>query len=147
MNGLTIKNGKLTQYQGQDEIVVISDNVTSIGKNSFKGNKYVKKVVLPEGITAIYDYAFQGCENLEELNLPTTLQTIGDGAFQNCEKLTTLCLPDSVTSIGDFAFYKCASPHDENGFIIAKNIIYGYYGTKTEIEIPSGVTEIAQQAF
>ncbi len=36
---------------------------------------------------------------------------------------------------------------DENGFVIANNVIYDYYGEDTKVVIPNGITGISSSAF
>ena len=79
-DNFAIKNNKLTQYRGQEKIVVIPEGITEIGKNAFFRNRKIKKVILPHGVITIGNNAFAGCENLTELNLPDTVQNIGDCA-------------------------------------------------------------------
>lgn len=62
----------------------VTYKVTSIAKNAFKNNKYIKK-----------------------LTIGSNIKTIGANAFYNCKKLKTVKLGKDVTTIGKQAFYKC----------------------------------------
>lgn len=73
----------------ENEEFIVPDFITIIGSESFKGNKYLKKVVLPETIKEIEWSAFQeSC--IEEINIPDSLDAIGDFAFCKCPNLTTV---------------------------------------------------------
>ena len=110
----TVSGGSvtLTSYKGTDAEPVIPASiggrkVTAIGKECFRGNAKIKKIVVPEGITAIGDYAFEACSSASELVLPSTLKTIGKAAFSGDGQLKELVIPNSVQRIDDGAFLYC----------------------------------------
>lgn len=67
----------------------------------------IKKVVISEGVTSIGKNAFN-CESVKfvftEISLPETLTSIGNYAFYGCDKLTKVTIPDAVNTIGKYAF-------------------------------------------
>lgn len=86
--------------------VEISEGVTYIGNNAFRGSK-IYEVKLPSTITAIGKYAYAGCKNLASVQLPYGLQTIGEGAFSNCGGIGKILIPASVRNIDKKAFENC----------------------------------------
>ena len=99
--------------------------------------------MLPEGLEEIGADAFMHCVNLTSVSLPDTLVRIGDGAFYNCGSLTDITLPESVKTIENAAFLRCKRLADENGFLIMKDVLFGYFGNLSEVAVPNGVTEIS----
>lgn len=81
--------------------------VTSIGKNAFKKNKKIKKVIVGNQVKSIDANAFYGCRNLTSVNLGKSLTSIGTNAFSGCTKLKSLTIPAKVKKIGSNAFYGC----------------------------------------
>ena len=107
--------------------IMLSNSVTAISKNAFKGCVSLKSVTFTDSITSIGEGAFYECFALQELTLPKNLTSISTKAFYSCVSLRNVTLPESLTLIGDSAFEKCSK--------------------LTKIEIPSAVTEIGAAAF
>ena len=80
---------------------------------------------------------FSGAE-MKTLYIPDTVTKIDGGAFGNCRNLENICISDK-----------------NKNFIITDNLVLSgdgkrvisYYGNKSEVIIPDGVTEIDRQAF
>ena len=124
MSNMTIKNGVLKKYTGEEEKVVIPQGVTSIGKGAFKD-----------------------CTSLHSVTIPNTVTEIGEEAFEGCTGLHSISMPDSVTDIGVKAFYGCELLADRNGLIIFGNTLCYCSKFATDIVIPDHVTEIDGYAF
>ena len=83
------------------------------------------------------DSNFSGAE-MKTLYIPDTVTKIDSGAFANCRNLENIFISDKNKS-----------------FIITDNLVLSadgkrvisYYGNKSEVIIPDGVTEIDRQAF
>ncbi len=89
--------------------------------------------------------------------------SIGEKAFYNCTSLTTINIPKSVTEIKEGVFSNCSSLNaitvdpeneiftDDKGVLIdkSKKILMKYPEAKISLnyKIPSGVVEIAKEAF
>lgn len=78
-------------YLNGEEIkdLVIPNNVTSIGNNTFYGCIGLTSVIIPDGITSIGSDAFWGCNNLVSITIPKTVTSIGSEAFRFCSNLTS----------------------------------------------------------
>lgn len=111
----------------------------------------ITSVVIEEGVTTIGDYAFYrpglGSSPIADVSIPGSVRTIGKYAFAGCASITALEIPDTVTSIGTGAFYYCDGLADENGFIIFRNVLYGYTGFAAHVTVPEGITAISGSAF
>ena len=71
----------------------------------YAGN--IKKIVLSNGVTSIGKNAFACCA-VEEVEFSETLKTIGEKAFYECEKLTKVDLSKTqVTTVAQKAFAGC----------------------------------------
>ncbi len=106
---------------------IISDGVTSIGRNAFRGCTDLNEVILPGSVTSIGDSAFYNCTGLSSITIPTGVTSIGYCSFKNCSSLCSIILPASVTSIDGQAFGDCVN--------------------LSLIIIPERITSIASSAF
>jgi hypothetical protein len=147
--------------------VVLPDSVTRIGKAAFAYCVKLKSINIPEAVKYIGDAAFYKCEKLvddkgfvivkgmvhfyngdeTEVVLPDNVTSIGSLAFSFRDKIKSIYIPDGVKYIGSRAFMCCDGLADEEGFIIIRNVLYGYCGSKLNITIPSQVNEIGSGAF
>ena len=121
--------------------------VMSIGDYAFYDCSGRTSVTIPSSVTSIGDNAFFYCSGLTSVTIPNSVTSIGNQAFEGCSGLTSVTIPDSVTSIGEYAFYGCSGLADANGFIVVRNVLYGYYGSDAAVTIPDGVTSIGGKAF
>jgi hypothetical protein len=151
--------------------ITIPDSVTSIGKNAFKGTKWLEEypddmviingiiykykgkkrnIAIPDGVTSIGDSAFDGCSRLTSITIPDGVTSIGDSAFEVCSRLTSITIPDSVTSIGDSAFDGCSrltSITIPDSVTSIGNNAFCWCESLTSITIPDSVTSIGNYAF
>ena len=106
--------------------LVIGDDVTTIGKQTFRESK-LTNIIIPDSVTTIETYAFECTTYLTSITIPNSVTNIVDGMFALCSSLKNITIPDSVTSIGEDAFHSCTSIES--------------------ITIPNGVTSISDYAF
>ena len=144
------KNGTLIKYIGSTEIIMIPDNITSIGKYAFRGNETVKKIIMSDSVKMIDKFAFAHCPNLEEIIFSRNLETIGDNAFLKCRKLKEVSFPDSLKNLGKGAFGKCGTlkrvifPKDLKKI---SDLCFFSCKSLSRIMIPSSVEIIGNSAF
>ena len=70
-------------------------------------NENLKSIVIPNNITSIGHESFRFCDNLTSVNIPSSVKSIGTWAFGWCTELTDIDIPDSVRIIGEDAFFGC----------------------------------------
>lgn len=112
-----------------EDIIVLSNDLHSIGKAAFNGTAWYKNQ--PDGLVYIGDwlYEYKSGWKLELTEISITDGTVGiaDSAFESSSKLISISIPDSVKYIGNTAFFACTQLKD--------------------IKIPSGVTSINNGTF
>ena len=113
-------------------------NMTSCAWYSYKD--YVYYVTISEGVTSICQDGFRGHWSLQSITIPSTITKVGKEAFNYCD-LTSVYINDLAKwSAIDFADIHA------NPMYTAENIyINGVLASK--IVIPDGVTEIGNGAF
>ena len=84
--------------------IIISNGITSVGKNAFYECHALTSVSLPEGITKINDCAFYWCNKLGNVKIPSTVEIIGSYSFYMTYAFTSVSLPKGLTTIADHAF-------------------------------------------
>lgn len=117
-----------------DELMVIPDTyngvpVRIIGKDAFKGNSYIKKLMLNNNIVSIKTGAFSGCINLTEVNLPNTIAEVGAYSFYNC------------------GYYNNSANWNNNVLYINSVLIEAKRELEGVYTIASGTTLISENAF
>lgn len=95
----------IDKYIGDDEIVVIPEEidgmpVTSIGSNAFVNNKQIKAVKISDSVIDIETNAFLNCSNLEIFISGKNVERIGDYALSYCKSLKFLELNDGIKTLG-----------------------------------------------
>lgn len=84
-----------------------SYKITSIGKNAFKNQKQLKKIMLGKYVKTIGEGVFSGCGNLQAVTVGGNVTEIGDKAFYKCSRLQKITIPAKVKNIGKSTFYGC----------------------------------------
>ena len=85
--------------------------VVSVDKKAGKSSLTVPDTIKVDGttykITEIGKDAWKNNKNLKKIVLGKNVKTIGAGAFSGCSKLRTVVIGKNVSKIGKKAFYKC----------------------------------------
>lgn len=134
------------------EVLVISEGITSIGKNAFQNQKVMKSVSFPTTLQSIGNYAFSGCTGLTALTLPEGLTTLGTYAFDGCTGIAgQLVIPESLTKIGNYAFRKCTSltslAFHDNITSIGNYAFDGCTGLTGTLTLPVGLKSLGIYVF
>ncbi len=149
VDGMTIEDGVVVDYEGTADHVVIPDGVTGIGYSAFSGSEKLKEITIPESVKRIEAYAFMNCESLRTITIPEGITTIELSAFENCG-LSTVELPESVTKIETYAFRDCKKLEKIELPAGVKTIgeeAFSYCTLLKDIKLPDGVTKIEKAAF
>ena len=130
--------------------VILSEGITEIGENAFRGCTGLIHITLAKSVTKIGNSAFEGCAGLTDANIPEGVTKIGHDAFSECTSLTSVTIPAGVREIDAGVFSRCTGL---TSVTISKGVrILGYYAfgnctALTSVTIPNGVTKIDSNAF
>jgi hypothetical protein len=74
----------------------INYNITSIGKEAFKGRKRLTSITIPNSVTNIGDFAFEHCSSLTSItNMSINPQEIDSATFNKVPENVILYVPES----------------------------------------------------
>lgn len=110
VNGITVTEIGKDVFKDNKNVgrLIIPDSVTKLGYRMCSGCTALSEVRLPAGLTVIPDEAFDGCSSLRTVNFPDTLKEIRSDAFCGTD-LTEFIAPDSLTNVWPYAFKDCAA--------------------------------------
>ena len=110
VNGITVTEIGKDVFKDNKNVgrLIIPDSVTKLGYRMCSGCTALSEVRLPAGLTVIPDEAFDGCSSLRTVNFPDTLKEIRSDAFCGTD-LTEFIAPDSLTIVWSYAFKDCAA--------------------------------------
>ena len=125
----SIPTNAFNSFSQLDGILIIPDNVISIGSGAFQNCSQLDSLVIGQGITTIEDATFYGCSNLNgTLIIPDNITSVGNEALKNCSQLDSLAIGQGITTIGNGSFSGCSQL---SGLLV----------------IPNNVTFIGSNAF
>lgn len=110
VNGITVTEIGKDVFKDNKNVgrLIIPDSVTKLGYRMCSGCTALSEVRLPAGLTVIPDEAFDRCSSLRTVNFPDTLKEIRSDAFCGTD-LTEFIAPDSLTNVWSYAFKDCAA--------------------------------------
>ena len=149
-NDFSIDNGTLSDYYGDESVVIIPNGVNCIDRRVFGGHDEIESVKMPNSVTSIGKGAFEECTSLKSIVLSNKLTIIGESAFASCESLNNVILPNSVKNIGSCAFSMCESLEEIMVPASVTDIEDGTFSgcdSLKKIVIPYGVSRIGDNAF
>ena len=88
------------KYRTGVSLLMLSDDLLSIGDWAFYEFTGLKKATVPEKVKSIGLCAFRNCEKLETVTIPVSVKTIGGEAFANCSKLKDVYYGGTKTEWG-----------------------------------------------
>ena len=94
-------------YRSDITQVVMSSEVTTIGKYAFYGLTSIKHLTVPDRVTAIGASAFKGCTGLITVVIGDGVTTIGTSGFEGCSGMLAISLGSGLSNISSKAFYGC----------------------------------------
>ncbi len=100
---LTLGNGILVAYNGDDSTVNIPEGVRIIAPGVFANRPLITTVVLPDSLEIIGEGAFEGCSRLKQVSGGLNVKKIEDRAFAGAP-LDTIRIQDNVENLGLRAF-------------------------------------------
>ncbi len=158
---------KITKYNGSASNLNIPSTidgkqVSYIGSDSFRENKYLNSVTIPDSVKVIQPRAFAECSNLSTLKFGKNVEKIYDYVFYQTN-ITEITLPEKLNYISGIAFLgNCVIKNinvdanntnfsSNNGIVFSKDkkkiVLYPQGKTENAYTIPSTVEEICDSAF
>ena len=107
--------------------VIVSEGVTNIGFNTFRGFSCLESITLPNSLIDIGSLAFSSCGALESIIIPSSVENIGAGAFKYCSGLTNVLFKGNAPSVEFEAFSQIGAdciarvPRNATGFDVDSN--------------------------
>ena len=114
-----------TLYLGRNLSYKTSSNY---GYSPFYNQDKLKLLIISNNVTSIGDYAFYSCSGLTSVTIPESVTSIGDYAFFVCDNIHSLTINSGVVSIGSYAF---SSP--DKVIWLTNTPPEGYYDVKGRI--------------
>ena len=145
-----VDQGVLKKYNGNETIVSIPSDVTSIGNGAFEECVIIRGISMGENVTSIGKKAFYGCVSLESITLSPSLTKIGEEAFMECAALKSISIPHGVKSVSANMFTSCVALEDVSIPKSVKSIDSAAFSnclSLKEITIPETVKNIVSNAF
>jgi len=98
-------SGKLILNGEEVTDLVIPEDVTKIGSNSFAPCRYLTSLTIGDNVTSIGTEAFRNCTNLTSVVIGEHVSKIEGWAFYNCSHLASVtCYPRKVLQTGTQVF-------------------------------------------
>lgn len=150
VNGITVTEIGKDVFKDNKNVgrLIIPDSVTKLGYRMCSGCTALSEVRLPAGLTVIPDEAFDGCSSLRTVNFPDTLKEIRSDAFCGTD-LTEFIAPDSLTNVWSYAFKDCAalSAVELKNVRSVGNGAFGNCTALRSIRLSDKMTELSDHIF
>ncbi|MDE5613796.1 MAG: leucine-rich repeat domain-containing protein [Treponemataceae bacterium] len=129
-----IKNGILTDYEGDEtDVVIPAGYVKGIAPDVFSG-RGITSVTIPGSVKRVGANAFADCTALADVRIEAGVAKVGARAFAGCTALETMVIPAGVTELGGGIFTGCTNLTElrihESVTTIASGALTGTEGLK-----------------
>lgn len=98
-----IRGGVLISYRGNNDNVIIPNDVFCIGKEAFKNNLNIKSIYFSNTVMEIQEGAFMGCKNLETIAGYENIESFGEDCFRSAG-LIEINISSKVSALGKYCF-------------------------------------------
>jgi len=148
----SVYSGDVYQAAGVSENKVISEDGTTILKQSYYRDDTLADFTIPEGVKAIEEFAFARSA-LKKIVIPESVETIAYAAFYHCDQLSEVEIPVSIIEIENKAFSKTPwmenwiTQGEEEFLVVGDGILLAYKGDSIIVTLPESVKQIASGAF
>ncbi|MDO4466968.1 MAG: leucine-rich repeat protein [Bacillota bacterium] len=146
----TIENRTLKKYEGNEENVIVPEDVKVIADYAFSHAKQMKHIVLPNTLEEIGDGAFYDCEQLETIDIPDTVYYLGMGVFSRCLHLKKVKLSNKLRTIPKITFYQCTNLQEINFPKNIQKLGRACFQQCTHLQrlvLPDSIVNIEENAF
>jgi len=142
--------------------ITLPAGLSQLNQGLFVNCAKLSSVTIPSSVTVLSSHLFNGCALLTNVTIPGLVTTLGDYCFAY-SGLTGIDIPASVTDIGEGVFASNSSLLSINvdaanpSYSSSSGILFNKAGTElilypggiaeTSYAVPSGVTDIAANAF
>ena len=142
--------GELIRYNGQSDVVVFPNGITTIDERAFEDNDFIQKVILSDDIVAIGERAFYDCSRLESVVFGANVRTVETLAFGECSMLSDLNFTKTKTfdrlAYDAFDGTVWLNEYVDDSIVI-KDVFYKYIGDQKELHIMNAIRVINDRAF
>ena len=103
-----IGNYAFSRCLNLSSVTILSDQLTTIGREAFYCCRSLTSFWIPSGVTKIGRFSFSG-SGLVSVSVPDSILDLGKGAFEYCDRLCEAELPGNITTITKRLFFGCKS--------------------------------------
>ncbi len=148
-DGFVSVDGVLVEYSGEEDKIVIPENVEYIACRAFYRNETVTEVSVPMHVLSVGTEAFVDCSNLSRCSLPKDDCVLGTALFDGCDMLEFVYLPKNIEMVPDNCFRNCSSLKSIEIPDSVTTLGKGAFACSglTELKLPEGVTVISDECF
>jgi hypothetical protein len=107
----TVKIDKSTLGNGREQVesILLPASLRTIGAETFRNCRSLRRIHIPLGVVSIGASAFLGCSSLEQVVIPDSVIYLGAAAFAYCTSLKRVVLSNNLYAISDCLFAGCTS--------------------------------------
>lgn len=84
----------------------------TIGDYAFANNTSLQEIIIPDNITSLGVETFSGCSSLTNVTIGKGINSLPYGLFSRCESLASIVIPNNINSIDNSVFFECSNLGD-----------------------------------